>query len=150
MLVSQKRSSASPAGRRASAGPKGGAAATARKAARQVPMVPPGEVSMSWSIRLAEAGDAEQVQAIYAPFCTDSAVSFGEVAPSVEEVSQRIARTLERWPWLVCAEGERVLGYAYASRHRERAAYRWSVEVSAYVADGQRGRGVGKALYTAL
>jgi phosphinothricin acetyltransferase len=105
---------------------------------------------MSWSIRLAEASDAGQVQAIYAPFCIDSVVSFEETAPSVDEMRQRMSRTLEHLPWLVCVNGQRVLGYAYAGRHRERAAYRWSVEVSAYVAEGERGRGVGKALYAEL
>jgi L-amino acid N-acyltransferase YncA len=53
-------------------------------------------------------------------------------------------------PWLVCVDGRRVIGYAYASRHRERAAYRWCVDVSVYVRDGCRGAGVGRALYTSL
>jgi phosphinothricin acetyltransferase len=105
---------------------------------------------MSPIIRLAEQSDAAQVQAIYAPFCTDTVVSFEETAPPVDQMWQRIASTLERWPWLVCTDGATVLGYAYAGNHRERAAYRWSVEVSAYVAEGQRRRGVGRALYTAL
>ena len=63
----------------------------------------------------------------------------------------RIRGTLERAPWLV-AEGEdgHVTGYAYANLHRERAGYRWSVDVSVYVAEGAQGRGVGRALYDAL
>jgi phosphinothricin acetyltransferase len=50
----------------------------------------------------------------------------------------------------VCEQDGNVAGYAYASQHRERAAYRWVVEVAAYVAEAQRGRGIGRALYTAL
>ena len=58
--------------------------------------------------------------------------------------------TLEFFPWLIAEEGGRVLGYAYASRHRERAAYRWSADVSVYVREDARGKGVGRALYTSL
>ena len=43
-----------------------------------------------------------------------------------------------------------VLGYAYGSKHRERAAYGWSVDVSVYVREGLRRRGLGRALYTSL
>jgi L-amino acid N-acyltransferase YncA len=63
---------------------------------------------------------------------------------------RRIAVTLESFPWLVCESNAGVLGYAYASKHRERAAYRWSVDVSAYVSEGSRRSGVGRALYTSL
>lgn len=106
---------------------------------------------MTPAIRLATASDAEQVQAIYAPFCTDSSfVSFEEQPPSVDEMCRRVLKTLEQFPWLVCEHRGEILGYAYASRHRERAAYRWSVDVTAYVRDGQRRNGVGRALYTSL
>ncbi len=63
---------------------------------------------------------------------------------------RRIAKTLETLPWLVCEHHGQIIGYAYASPHRERAAYRWSVDVSAYVRDGHRRKGVGRALYTSL
>jgi phosphinothricin acetyltransferase len=105
---------------------------------------------MSAKVRLARAADAEQVRAIYAPFCAHSAVSFEEEAPGEAEVARRIAAALGRFPWLVCEEAGEVLGYAYAGAHRERAAYRWSVDVTAYVKEGRRGRGIGTALYTSL
>jgi L-amino acid N-acyltransferase YncA len=105
---------------------------------------------MSCKIRLARTDDDAGVHAIYAPFCEHTVVSFETEAPSVEEMAGRIARTLQFHPWLVCEEGGRVLGYAYATSHRQRAAYRWSVEVSAYVADGHRRRGLGRAMYTSL
>ena len=63
---------------------------------------------------------------------------------------RRIGAVLPIYPWLVWEEDGRVLGYAYASRHRERAAYRWSVDVGVYVAPDAHGRGIGKALYAAL
>jgi L-amino acid N-acyltransferase YncA len=77
-------------------------------------------------------------------------ISFEEIAPSGEETSVRIATTLQRWPWLVFEEAGDVLGFAYATKHRERSAYRWAVDVSVYVGDGARGRGIGRSLYLAL
>lgn len=102
------------------------------------------------SIRLATTADAAAIHAIYAPIVRSTAISFELEPPVVEEMRGRIAKTLHFWPWLVCERQGAVLGYAYASRHRERAAYQWSVDVSVYVAADQRGRGIGRALYTAL
>ena len=103
------------------------------------------------TIRLATEDDADQVRRIYAPFCGEgSPVSFEVEPPTLEEMGRRIARTLDRYPWLVCDEGGAVLGYVYAGPHSDRAAYRWSVNVSAYVAEGRRGSGIGRALYTSL
>ena len=85
------------------------------------------------SIRLANEGDAEEVAGIYAPNVTGSIISFESEPPSTREMRRRIGATLERYPWLVCERGERVLGYAYAGAHGSRAAYQWSVEASVYV-----------------
>jgi len=104
---------------------------------------------MSLMIRLATPGDAEQVQAIYAPYC-HTPISFEMEPPSVEEMRHRIAKVLGPYPWLVCADGAEVLGYVYATQHRERAAYRWSVDTTVYVRQGQLRRGIGRALYTSL
>jgi phosphinothricin acetyltransferase len=105
---------------------------------------------MAQTLRLATVKDAEQIQAIYAPFCRDTPVSFETQPPTVDEMRQRIVKTLSSLPWLVCDNAEQILGYAYASQHRERAAYRWSVDVSVYVHDGYRRSGYGRALYTSL
>jgi phosphinothricin acetyltransferase len=104
---------------------------------------------MTATIRLATEDDARQVRSIYGPFCSTH-VSFEAEAPSPEEMQRRIAALAGKLPWLVCDDGGKVLGYAYASPHRPRHAYQWSAEVSAYVADGLRRRGIGRALYTAL
>ena len=84
-------------------------------------------------IRLAEEGDAAQIAAIYAPVVRDTIISFETELPTVEEIARRVRDTLERWPWLVCERDEQVLGYAYAGAHGSRAAYQWSVDVSAVV-----------------
>jgi phosphinothricin acetyltransferase len=103
-------------------------------------------------IRLAEAADAPGITAIYAPVVARTAISFEVVPPTEAEMGVRVAAVLEHAPWLVCADDRegRILGYAYASKHRERAAYQWSVDVSVYVREDQRRRGVGRALYTSL
>jgi L-amino acid N-acyltransferase YncA len=105
---------------------------------------------MSITIRVANLDDAQQVLDIYAPFCVATPVSFETEPPALEEMRRRIAATLEFFPWLVAEEAGRVLGYAYASRHRERGAYRWAADVSVYVREDVRGKGLGRALYTSL
>lgn len=105
---------------------------------------------MTALIRLAGAADAPAIAAIYAPFCESTSVSFENIAPPADEMARRIRMVTERLPWLVLEDGGTVAGYAYASLHRERAAYAWSVDVAAYVASEYRQCGVGRALYTAL
>lgn len=101
------------------------------------------------SVRLATPDDAASVAAIYEPVVQESAISFETEPPDVAEMRGRIEETLPAYPWLVC-EGDGVMGYAYAGPHRSRDAYRWSVDVSVYVAAAARRRGVGSALYESL
>src|SRR5262245_23347834 len=105
---------------------------------------------MPATIRLATTDDAAAIAAIYAPFCESSIVSFEEVAPTTEEMAGRIAKIVARYPYLVLDDAGAVAGYAYGTTHRERAAYRWTVEVTVYVSPAYQRRGVGKALYTSL
>jgi len=105
---------------------------------------------MAAIIRLAEAADAEQVAAIYAPVVASTAISFEMEPPDTEETRRRIASTLERYPWLVCERGGEIMGYVYASQYRTRAAYQWSVDTAVYIRADCRRAGVGRALYTAL
>ena len=101
-------------------------------------------------IRVARPEDGAGVAAIYDPIVRETAISFEVDPPGEAEMRRRIVATLDTHPWLVCADGSHVRGYAYASRHRERAAYRWSADVTVYIHEDSRGRGVGTALYTAL
>ena len=105
---------------------------------------------MTLQIRVAGERDAEAIAAIYAPAVTDRATSFELTPPDAEEMRRRIATVLQRYPWLVCESSHTVLGYVYATAHRERAAYRWSVDVAAYVRPEAQRRGIAKALYTGL
>jgi L-amino acid N-acyltransferase YncA len=101
-------------------------------------------------IRLARSGDAAQVAAIYAPSVTGASTSFEFLPPDAAEMAARIASTLAHTPYLVLETEGEVLGFAYASKHRERAAYQWSVDVSVYVHERAHRRGVGRALYVSL
>src|SRR5215471_15552499 len=105
---------------------------------------------MTWQIRLARRDDAAGIAEIYRPNVVSSPISFELEPPDAAEIAQRIEKTLAVFPWLVCECDDRLAGYAYASRHRERAAYQWSVDVSVYVHPDFRRRGVGQALYTSL
>ena len=106
---------------------------------------------MDLRIRQATEADGAQIRAIYAPFCgEDSAVSFEIVPPTVDEMARRVAETTAIYPWLVCEQGDNILGYAYAGRHSERAGYLWSVATAIYIDATRRRAGVGRALYTAL
>ena len=101
-------------------------------------------------IRLATPNDASAILSIYGPYCDQSSVSFEIAAPSVEEMARRISTNTEKYPWLVCEHDGGICGYVYASQHHERAAYRWSVDVAAYIHDASRGKGLGKILYSVL
>lgn len=105
---------------------------------------------MAVRIRFAEPRDAAEIQAIYAPNVESTPISFELRPPTVEEMAERIAKITTQYPWLVCDAGGQIAGYVYACQHRERAAYRWAVDVTVYVAAAFRRRGVGQALYTSL
>lgn len=88
--------------------------------------------------------------AIYAPFVEHTAVSFEYDVPTEAEFARRLEEHQAVFPWLVCEENGRVMGYAYAGRAFERAAYGWNAEISCYLAPELRGRGVGRRLYARI
>lgn len=102
------------------------------------------------NIRLAHKNDAAALVAIYTPYVENTAITFECKVPSVEEFANRIKRILEKYPYLVAEEDGAILGYAYASTYYGREAYNWAVELSVYVANENRGRGIGKQLYDKL
>lgn len=101
-------------------------------------------------IRIATTADSDSILKIYGPYIESTSFTFETEVPSIDSFQERITSYLQNWPWLVCEMNDIVAGYAYASRHRERTAYQWSVECSVYVHDDYQGMGVAKALYTAL
>ena len=101
-------------------------------------------------IRLATPADAPAIAAIYGPIVAETVISFELVPPTAEEMAERIGKTIPAYPWLVFERNGQILGYAYAGAHRARPAYRWSVDVSAYVAEAGRRQGIGRTLYERL
>jgi phosphinothricin acetyltransferase len=102
-------------------------------------------------IRHADAHrDATACAAVYAPYVAEGVASFEEQPPDAAEFERRIDRISATHPWLVAEEDGKVVGFAYASPHRERRAYRWSTDVTVYVDSAHHRRGIGRLLYEKL
>jgi L-amino acid N-acyltransferase YncA len=101
-------------------------------------------------IRTLQEADAPAMLAIYRHYVEATAISFEEEVPSIEDYAARVGKYVAGWAGVVAEVDGRVTGYAYGSSHRERAAYRWSVETTVYVAPGAQRSGVGRRLYGAL
>ncbi|OBF98727.1 acetyltransferase [Mycobacterium sp. 852014-52450_SCH5900713] len=99
---------------------------------------------------MATPEDADAIADIYAPYVRDSAISFEAVPPTAQEMRSRLTATLTCLPWLVMTTGHTIVGYAYAGPHGDRAAYRWSVDVSLYLGRPYRRQGYGRRIYIAL
>lgn len=100
-------------------------------------------------VRAATLVDVAAIRSIYRPIVNDTAISFEESAPDTAEIGQRMLAA-PRLPWLVADDAGCVVGYAYASPHRQRAAYRWSADCSIYLDPKHRSRGFGRLLYGRL
>ena len=94
--------------------------------------------------------DAERLVEIYSHYVLNTAVSFEYTVPSVHEFTERIRKTKEKYPWLVCEKQGRIIGYAYAGAYSPREAYDWTVATSIYVDRDYHRLGAGSELYNAL
>jgi L-amino acid N-acyltransferase YncA len=94
--------------------------------------------------------DAAACAAIYAPYVEDSVISFETKAPSARAMAERMEAITATHPWLVAEHDGRVAGFAYASAHHARAAYRWAADVTVYVDAEHHRTGVGRKLYETL
>jgi len=101
-------------------------------------------------IRPATTADAAAVAEIYNHYILNTIVTFEEEAISAAEMAGRITEITAAHPWLVWADGERILGYAYAGKWKSRCSYRYSVESTVYLDQAATGRGLGRQLYGAL
>ena len=98
-------------------------------------------------IRIANEADAPSIIEIYSPFVLDTTITFETKVPSVSEMAHRINSYLTLGPWLVSECDGQITGYAYASAHRSRTAYQWSIELSVYIHEDHRGKGLASRLY---
>ncbi|MCI8441875.1 MAG: GNAT family N-acetyltransferase [Provencibacterium sp.] len=102
------------------------------------------------NIRVADSRDAPELLKIYAPYVKQTAITFEYKIPSLQEFADRIEKTLKSYPYLTAELDGEIVGYAYAGSFHERAAYRWAVETSLYIAGEHKRRGIGRALYLKL
>lgn len=108
------------------------------------------EEKMELFIRPVTPADAADILRIYTPYITGTAITFETEVPTLEAFSARIEGIRHKYPYFVCEADGVVAGYAYASKHRERAAYQYSIDVSIYVDAGYQSKGIGKTLYRHL
>jgi L-amino acid N-acyltransferase YncA len=101
-------------------------------------------------IRAATGHDGPSLASIYNPYITDLVTSFEYEAVDGAEMTRRVGTVTGRYPWLVYEHGGEILGYAYASRWKERVAYHYCAETTIYLRQGDEGRGIGTQLYTEL
>jgi len=104
----------------------------------------------STRIRLATVEDAEAILEIYKTYIENTRVTFEVEVPTITAFRERMERITDRFPWIVCEIDGKIAGYAYGSKHGERAAYRWSADLSVYIHENYHRYGLGTALYTAL
>ncbi len=104
----------------------------------------------SVKLRTANIRDAKDILHIYSYYVEHTAITFEYTVPTEEDFGQRIASTLEKYPYLVAIREGKILGYAYAGPFVGRAAYDWSAEVSIYLDPRERGQGLGRRLYESL
>jgi len=103
-----------------------------------------------YSMRLITESDAEDVLNIYSYYVRETVISFEYVVPSQEDFLQRIKTISAQYPWLVFLSGSKIIGYAYASSHRQRTAYQWSCESTVYLIPEFHRKGIARLLYQAL
>ncbi len=99
------------------------------------------------TFRLANEEDAGDILKIYEPYVKNTTISFEYDVPSLEEFKERISHITSYFPYIVCEYGREIIGYAYASKFNERAAYQWNVELSIYIKENFTGYGLGKRMY---
>lgn len=104
----------------------------------------------NYNIRLITPADAEAALAVYAPYVLHTANTFEYEIPSADDFRKKIEKITAQYPWLVCEYDGEIVGYAYGSTHRERAAYQWSPESTVYISDKHHRKGIARILYNTL
>lgn len=100
-------------------------------------------------IRLVQLSDRKFLSDIYKQYI-NTEITFEYVAPTPEEFQNRIKEIYETYPYIVCTENEKLIGYAYAHRYKARAAYEWDVEISVYIDKNCTSKGLGTKLCSVL
>lgn len=101
-------------------------------------------------IRNVTLNDVQELLDIYSYYVLNTTITFEYETPSMNEFTQRIQKITQKYPYLVATLDDEIIGYAYATSYKERAAYDWSVETTVYVKNDKHGLGIGKELYLHL
>ena len=91
-------------------------------------------------VRSVALEDAKYLVEIYKPYVEETAITFDYSVPSIYEFEEKIAKVIQNYPFLVAEEEDKILGYAY----------KWTAEITIYLAKDARGKGVGEVLYSNL
>jgi L-amino acid N-acyltransferase YncA len=103
-----------------------------------------------FTFRLITEADAVEVLEIYKPYVRDTIISFEYEVPTLDDFSRRIKVVSLEYPWLLCLQDDKIVGYAYASKHRDRTAYQWSVDSAVYLSPAVHRKGIARILYESL
>ncbi|NOU26670.1 MAG: N-acetyltransferase [Polyangiaceae bacterium] len=101
-------------------------------------------------LRVARSADAAAIANIFAHYVEHTTISFHDTPPTIASWTGQLEQHGGRYPWIVAVDADDVVGFAYATEHLPRAAYRWSVNTTIYLRDGLQRRGVGRTLYQGL
>jgi len=101
-------------------------------------------------VRTVTLNDVQELLDIYSYYVLNTTITFEYDTPSMNEFTQRIQKITQKYPYLVATINDEIVGYAYATSYKERAAYDWSVETTVYVKNDKHGLGIGKTLYSQL
>lgn len=101
-------------------------------------------------LRMIKEEDIKDVLSIYRPFITNTPITFEYTVPSYRKFVKRVHKICTTYPWLVAEIDGQVVGYAYTSRFKERAAFSWDAEFSVYIREEFHGQNIGRNLYCAL
>ncbi len=100
--------------------------------------------------RMVTEDDAESLLKIYSPYVKNTSITFEYEVPSLEDFRRRISDISRKYPYIVCEYDGNIIGYAYAHKFHERAAYQWNVELSVYIKEKFTGYGLGRSLYKVI
>jgi L-amino acid N-acyltransferase YncA len=102
------------------------------------------------AIRLIKNDDNKEALEVYKPYVVSTSITFEYDVPSLDDFSTRIETIANEYPWLVCLKDDKIIGYAYASKHRYKTAYQWSPESTVYLSSDYHRKGIAKILYKTL
>lgn len=101
-------------------------------------------------LRVANEGDVAAILSIYEPYIKNTTITFEIDVPTLDAFKKRFQCITEEFPWLVCEIHGRIVGYAYAEKAFERAAYQWDADIAVYIEAAYQGQGIARKFYRCI